>query len=189
LTQKFDFISTPLAGLYVVDRKLVGDERGFFSRFFCAKEFSQIGLSNPIVQMNHTMTEKKGTVRGFHYQKFPYTVTKIVSCIKGRILDVAVDIRQNSPTFLQWYSEELSEDNNKSLYIPDGFAHGFQTLEDDCELLYLHSEFYNPDAESAINILDPELSMEWPLSITQISERDSNHPMIDVNIFKGIKII
>ena len=186
--QKFDFVSTSLADLYVVKRNFVRDNRGFFSRFFCAKEFLRVGFSHSIAQMNHTMTEKKGTVRGFHYQKFPYTETKIVSCVKGRILDVAVDIRQNSPTFLQWYSVELSEDNNKSLYIPDGFAHGFQTLEDDCELLYIHSEFYNPDAEGAINILDPEISMEWPLNIAQISERDGSHPMININIFKGVKI-
>ena len=185
--QRFNFISTSIDGLYIVERNLVKDERGFFSRFFCEKEFLRVGLNHSIVQMNHTMTLKKGTARGFHYQKFPFTETKIVSCIKGRILDVAVDVRQNSPTFLQWFSIELSEDNNKSLYVPNGFAHGFQTLEDNCELIYIHSEFYSPDAEEALNILDPVIAMEWPLNISQISERDGNHPMIDINKFKGVK--
>ena len=187
--QRLNFTSTLIDGLYIVERNLVKDERGFFSRFFCVEEFSRIGFSGSIAQINHTMTEKKGSVRGFHFQKAPYTETKIVSCVRGRVLDVAVDIRRNSPTFLHWHAEELSEKNKKSLYIPDGFAHGFQTLEDNCELLYLHSEFYNPGAESAINILDPEISMEWPLSIEKISERDSSQPMINKNIFKGVTVI
>ena len=185
---KFDFSATPLSGLYVVNRYLIEDERGFFSRFFCAKEFLRIGFDHSICQMNHTKTGLKGTVRGFHYQNAPYAEIKIVSCVKGRVLDVAIDIRLNSPTFLQCYSVELSENNNKSLYIPAGFAHGFQTLEDDCELLYMHSEFYNSDSEGALNILDSAISMEWPLNISQISKRDANHPMININTFKGLKV-
>ena len=160
-----------------------------FVVFFCAEEFSRIGFNKSFVQINHSITKRKGTVRGFHFQKTPYTETKIVSCLKGRIFDVAVDIRMDSPTFLQWHAEELSENNNKSMYIPDGFAHGFQTLEDNCELLYLQSEFYTPGAEDSINVLDPKISIEWPLNITQISKRDSAQPMIDINIFKGVKVV
>ena len=186
--QKFDFHATPLSGLYIVNRYLIEDVRGFFSRFFCAKEFHRIGFDHSISQMNHTKTEHKGTVRGFHYQNVPYAEIKIVSCIKGRVLYVAIDIRQNSPTFLKWFAVELSEKNNKSLYIPAGFAHGFQTLEDDCELLYMHSEFYNSDSEGALNILDPAISMEWPLNISQISKRDASSPMININTFKGLNV-
>jgi dTDP-4-dehydrorhamnose 3,5-epimerase len=186
--QNFDFFSTPLAELYVVKRNHIEDSRGSFSRFFCEKEFLRIGFSDSIVQINHTVTKRKGTIRGFHYQNFPCTETKIVSCIRGKVLDIAVDIRHNSPTFLQWHAEELSEKNRRGMYIPNGFAHGFQALEDDCELIYMHSEFYNPDVESAINVLDPEISMEWPLERTRISEKDASHPMININKFKGIKI-
>ena len=189
MIQKFNFVSVLIDGLYIVERNSIKDERGSFCRFFCAEEFSRIGFNKSIVQINHSLTNKKGTVRGFHFQKTPYTETKIVSCLKGSVFDVAVDIRMDSPTFLQWHAEELSENNNKSMYIPDGFAHGFQTLEDNCELLYLHSEFYTPSAEDSINVLDSKISMEWPLNITQISKRDSAQPMIDINIFKGVKVV
>ena len=184
MSQRFEFTSTPLSGLYRVARNPIKDQRGFFSRFFCAEEFAEIELDKPIVQMNHTRTIKKGAVRGLHFQKKPYTETKIVSCIRGKVFDVAVDIRKKSPTFLRWHAEELSENNHASLYIPGGFAHGFQALTDDCELLYLHSEFYRPEAEEALNVSDPRLSIDWPLEITEISDRDSGHDMI--SIFKGI---
>jgi len=186
--QNFDFTPTPLTGVYTVDKKLIEDERGFFNRFFCEREFSRIGFNHSIAQINHTKTLERGVIRGFHYQKPPHNEIKIVSCVKGSVLDVAVDIRQGSPTFLHWYAIELSEKNKKSLYIPNGFAHGFQSLEDDSELIYLHSEFYNSDAEEALNAMDPEISMDWPLALTKMSNRDRNHPMINLNIFKGIKV-
>ena len=189
MIKKFNFVSVLIDGLYIVQNNSIKDERGSFCRYFCAEEFSRIGFNKSIVQINHSITKKKGTVRGFHFQKAPHTETKIVSCLRGRVFDVAIDIRMDSPTFLQWHAEELSENNNKSMYIPDGFAHGFQTLEDDCELLYLHSEFYNPGAEDSINVLDSKISIEWPLNITQISKRDSTQPMIDINIFKGVKVV
>ncbi len=184
--QNFNFNLTSLSGLYVVNRNLAKDERGFFSRFFCAKEYQRIGFDSQIAQMNHSMTKEKGTVRGFHYQNPPFTEVKIVSCIKGSIFDVVIDIRRNSPTFLKWYSIKLSDNNNKSLYIPAGFAHGFQSLEDNCELLYMHSEYYNQGSEGGLNILDPALCVEWPLSITCVSQRDANHPKINKSTFKGL---
>ena len=187
MSHRFNFIGTPLTGLYKVEHKPIEDLRGFFSRFFCAEEFKEIGFNQPVAQMNHTLTKQKGAVRGMHYQNSPYTETKIVTCIRGKIFDVAVDVRKDSPTFLQYHAEILSEDNQSSLYIPDGFAHGFQTLTDNCELLYIHSCSYNADAESAINVLDTKLDIEWPLKITDISDRDKNHLMIDSR-FEGIVI-
>jgi dTDP-4-dehydrorhamnose 3,5-epimerase len=187
MTQRFNFSPTLLEGLYVVSQKPIADNRGSFSRFFCAEEFAQVGLRRPIVQINHSVTKKKGTFRGFHFQSPPCAESKIVVCVRGRIIDIAIDLRKKSKTFLRWHAEELSEDNNMSLYIPNGFAHGFQALEDDCELIYMHSEFYNPDTEGTINVLDPIISIKLPLDITQISERDKNHPMIET--FKGVDVL
>ena len=187
MSQRFNFIETPLKGLYKIEQKPIVDSRGFFSRFFCAEEFKDIGFTQPIAQMNHTLTKQKGAVRGMHYQHPPCTETKIVTCIRGEIFDVAVDIRKGSPTFLKFHVEILSDKNQSSLYIPDGFAHGFQTLTEDCELLYIHSSLYQHDAEGALNVFDTELNIEWPQKITEISERDKNHPMIDSS-FEGIDL-
>ena len=185
MSEKFDFIETPLAGLVRVDRKPKIDNRGFFSRFFCAEEFKQVGLSLSIAQINHTLTKQKGAIRGMHFHYQPYTETKIVACTKGEILDVAVDIRKGSSTFLQWHAEILSADNQSSLYIPGGFAHGFQALSDNCELIYLHTGFYTPEKEGALNALDSTLAIDWPLEVTEISERDHKHPMLDPQ-FEGV---
>ncbi len=179
MSQRFDFQSAPMAGLYTIEKKPISDSRGFFSRLFCAEELQEIGLHKPIVQMNHTHTNKKGSIRGMHYQTPPHAETKIVTCIRGAVMDVAVDIRHNSPTFLHYYTEELTAQNQKSLFIPEGFAHGFQTLSDDCELLYLHTAHYQSDAEAGLNPKDPALGIEWPLMSTELSKRDQNHPMID----------
>ena len=187
MSRRFNFIETSLTGLYKIEQKPIKDSRGFFSRFFCAEEFKEIGFIQPIAQMNHTHTKLKGAVRGMHYQHPPYTETKIVTCIRGEIFDVAVDIRKDSPTFLQWHGEILSAKTQSSLYIPDGFAHGFQSLTENCELLYMHSSFYQHDAEGGLNVLDRELNIEWPLEISEISERDQNHTMINTS-FKGIDI-
>lgn len=185
MSERFDFIETPLAGLVRIDRKPIEDERGFFSRFFCAHEFKEIGLDLHIAQINHTVTRKKGAIRGMHFHFQPHTETKIVSCTKGEVFDVAVDVRKGSQTFLQWHAELFSAKNQLSLYIPDGFAHGFQALTDDCELIYLHTGFYTPDREGALNVLDPELAIDWPLDVTDISVRDRNHPMLDSQ-FEGV---
>ena len=187
MSRHFDFIETPIAGLHRIDRKLITDNRGFFSRFFCADEFKQIGLEQPIAQMNHTLTRQKGSIRGMHFHYQPHAETKIVSCIQGEVFDVAVDIRKNSPTFLQWHAELLSAENKSSLYIPAGFAHGFQALTDDCELIYLHTGFYTPDKEGALNTLDSMLAIDWPFEVAEISDRDRNHPMLDSQ-FEGVVV-
>mgnify|MGYP006429330939 FL=1 len=187
MSQRFDFNSTPLQGLYRIEHKPFKDQRGFFSRLFCAEEFKEIGLVKPITQINYTLTKSKGTVRGMHFQYPPHTETKMVTCIQGSVFDVAVDIRKESPTYLQWYAEILSKENQRALYIPDGFAHGFQTLTEGCQLLYLHSEFYTPGAEGALNVTDPQLAIHWPQPIVEISDRDKKHPMVD-DKFKGLSI-
>lgn len=182
---RFDFIATPLNGLKLVQRKAIEDHRGFISRFYCIDEFAEIGIQKPIAQINHTLTRKKGTVRGLHFQHPPYAETKVVSCLRGEIFDVAVDIRSGSPTFLQWHGEILSAENRRSMLIPEGFAHGFQALTQDCELIYLHTAAYQPEAEGALNAADTRLSITWPLLIDDLSERDRNHPFISQE-YQGI---
>lgn len=187
MTERFVFTETPLRGLYRVTRNLISDNRGFFSRFFCAEAFKTIGLTRSIVQMNHTLTHKEGAVRGMHFQKPPYSETKIVACIAGKVWDVVVDIRKNSPTFLKWYAAQLSGENQISLFIPEGFAHGFQTLTKECQLLYLHSAPYEPGSEGALNVLDPMIAIDWPLEISEISMRDRHHPLLDFS-YEGIVV-
>lgn len=182
---RFDFISTPLTGLMLVQRKVIEDHRGSLSRFYCADEFRETGINKPIAQINHTLTRNKGAVRGLHFQRPPHAETKLVSCLKGEIFDVAVDLRHNSATFLQWHGEILSAENHKSLLIPEGYAHGFQTLVEDCELIYLHTAVYHPEAEGGLNVADPRLNIAWPLPIDDLSERDRTHPFIDPD-FPGI---
>jgi dTDP-4-dehydrorhamnose 3,5-epimerase len=184
---RFDFIPTPLSGLTLVQRKRIEDHRGFLSRFYCADEYREAGFNKPIAQINHTLTRNKGAVRGMHFQFPPHVEAKLVSCLKGEIFDVAVDLRHGSPTFLQWHGAILSAQNSQSLFIPEGFAHGFQTLTEDCELIYLHTAAYHPESEGALNVVDPKLSITWPLARTEISERDRNHKMIEQD-FKGITI-
>jgi dTDP-4-dehydrorhamnose 3,5-epimerase len=178
--ERFKFCPTPLQGIFVIERKLISDNRGFLSRVFCSENFQSIGMSEPISQINHTHTRRKGTIRGMHFQNFPHSECKIVTCIKGQIFDVAVDIREHSPTYLKWYSKVLSKDNCKSLFIPEGFAHGFQALTNDCELLYFHTKPYSSESEGALNAMDPKLAIQWPLEATDRSERDKNHPMINI---------
>tara|TARA_B110000503_G_scaffold95800_1_gene144179 strand:- start:473 stop:1033 length:561 start_codon:yes stop_codon:yes gene_type:complete len=182
---RFDCFEAPLNGLKIIHRKALEDERGFLSRIFCAETFSQYGFGKAVNQINQSLTRQQGSVRGLHYQLTPYAEIKLVSCIKGEVLDIAVDLRKDSPTFLHWYGEVLSESNRRSLLIPEGFAHGFQTLTDDCEMLYLHSAPYVKESESAINIADPKLAITLPLAITDISQRDIDHPMMNDN-FEGI---
>jgi dTDP-4-dehydrorhamnose 3,5-epimerase len=175
-TARFDFVQTPLSDLLLVQRKVAEDNRGFFSRFYCAEEFEAAGVHKPVVQINHTLTREKGAARGFHFQRQPYAEIKLISCLRGEILDVAVDIRRGSPTFLKWHGEILSAANRKTMLIPEGFAHGFQALAKDCELVYLQTAAYNPQFEGAINLADPQLAVSWPLPITDVSERDRTHP-------------
>jgi dTDP-4-dehydrorhamnose 3,5-epimerase len=182
---RFDFIPTPLTGLKLVQRKALEDQRGFLSRFYCVEEFAEAGISKTIAQINHTLTRKKGAVRGLHYQQAPHAEIKMVSCLRGEIWDVAVDLRRDSPTFLQWHGEILTAANRKSMLIPEGCAHGFQALTEDCELIYLHTATYHPEAEAALNVADPRLSISWPLPINDLSERDHSHPYISIE-YQGI---
>ena len=170
----------------VIERQRLADHRGYFSRLFCAEELSAVGFALPIAQINQTLTRQRGAVRGLHFQHPPHAEDKLVSCLRGEIFDVAVDLRRGSETFLRWHAEILSADNFKSLMIPQGFAHGFQTLTDDCELLYLHSRPHATGAEAALNALDPALDIRWPLAFTEISERDTQHPHI-THEFTGIR--
>jgi dTDP-4-dehydrorhamnose 3,5-epimerase len=176
---------TPLAGLVVVERMRQEDQRGFFSRFFCTAELSGVGFELPVAQINHTLTRRRGSVRGLHFQYAPHAEDKFVSCLRGRVFDVAVDLRRASPSFLQWHGEILSADNGRSLLIPQGFAHGFQTLEDDCELIYLHSRQYAAQAEGAVSVNDPMLGIVWPLPFADVSERDASHVHLATD-FTGI---
>ncbi|MCG6534208.1 MAG: dTDP-4-dehydrorhamnose 3,5-epimerase family protein [Syntrophales bacterium LBB04] len=186
-TPRFDFHPTPLTGLWVIQRKPIADERGFFCRFFCAEEFQAAGLKKPVAQINHTHTVKKGAVRGFHFQYPPYAECKIVSCLRGEVLDVAVDIRKGSPTFLYWHGEILSAANQKSLLIPEGFAHGFQALAENCEMIYFHTAPFNGEAEGDVHAQDPRLSIPWPEPIVELSSRDAAIPLLDA-FFAGVKV-
>lgn len=184
---RFTIAHLPLEGLKIITRHRHGDNRGFFSRIFCIEELAMAGWNKPVMQINHTVTSKKGTIRGIHFQHPPYSEMKLVMCLRGEVYDVAVDIRQDSPTFLSWHGEILSANNNKALLIPKGFAHGFQTLTDDVELLYCHSAPYAPAFERGIQPTDPLLKITWPIEISMLSERDSNHPLLE-EPFKGIMI-
>lgn len=186
--KRFKISNFPLLGLKMVERSRIGDKRGFLSRIFCADELAQAGWNKPIIQINHTLTEHARTVRGIHYQIPPYAEMKLVTCIRGEVWDVAIDLREGSPTFLKWHAELLTAENGRALLIPEGFGHGFQTITDDCELIYLHSEAYNPNAEAGVRFDDSELAIKWPLPLKVISERDRSLPLIDKN-FKGITIL
>ena len=170
---------TRIAGLTLIKRKPLGDARGFLERLYCATELRAAGLTKSIRQINRTFTQRRGTVRGLHFQHAPAMETKIVSCLRGRVFDVAVDLRAGSATFLDWFGIELSADNGQTLMIPEGFAHGLQTLEDDCEMLYLHTEDYAAHAEGGLSALDPRIAIAWPLAITEMSTRDQTLPTLD----------
>ncbi len=152
---------------------------------FCSKDLRSAGWTWPISQINHTLTEMAGTVRGMHFQYPPKAEAKLVSCLRGAVWDVALDLRKDSPTFMRWHAEELSATNRRALLIPPGCAHGFQTLEPDCELLYLHSEAYDPTLEGALNPRDPAFAVAWPREIAVISGKDANCPMIGAD-FQGV---
>lgn len=171
----------------MVRRGRIEDARGFLSRLYCADEFAAAGLAKPLSQINVTLTRKKGTVRGMHFQRPPHAEAKIVSCLRGEVFDVAIDVRHRSSTFLRWHAEILSSANERALLIPEGFAHGFQALTDDCELLYLHTAAFEPSAEGALNAVDPRLGIAWALDITEMSDRDRRHPMVPVE-FEGLQL-
>jgi dTDP-4-dehydrorhamnose 3,5-epimerase len=179
------FTPTGLEGSYVIDLTPYRDERGWFARFYCKTEFAAIGHTKEWVQMNHSFNREKGALRGLHYQQPPFREIKVVRCIAGSIYDVIIDLRKGSASFLQGFAVELSAENKKMLYIPEGFAHGFQVLSENTELIYLHSEYYTPGAEGGLRFDDPGLRIAWPLPVTILSERDAAHPLL-TDQFKGI---
>lgn len=180
-------LPTRLHGLYVADALIVGDHRGAFSRLFCADALAPALGSRRIVQINQSLTRTVGAVRGLHFQQPPYAEMKMVRCLRGRVFDVAVDLRAGSPTFLQWHAEELSPASGRMMLIPEGFAHGFQVLEPESELLYLHTAFYTPAAEGGVRHDDPQLGISWPLPVTDLSARDRQHPLLSAG-FTGIAV-
>jgi dTDP-4-dehydrorhamnose 3,5-epimerase len=185
MSTRFEILDTPLSGLRVLQRKPIGDSRGYLERLFCIEELQALAPGRHIAQINHTLTASRGTVRGMHFQRPPYAEIKFVSCLRGEVFDVAVDLRDNSPTFLRWHAEVLSAYNHQTLVIPEGFAHGFQTLTDDCEMLYFHTAAYHPGAEGGLNAQDPRLAIQWPLPVAGLSPRDAAHPLLD-NSFTGM---
>lgn len=178
---------TPLDGPKLIARKPVGDERGFLERLFCQSELSKMGVDMSIRQINRTLTCKQGTVRGLHFQYPPSAEIKIITCLTGRVFDVAVDLRAMSPEFGRWFGVELSGEEHNSYLIPRGFAHGFQTMTADCEMLYLHSHDYAPVDEGGINPQDSSLSIDWPEKITAMSDRDNKLPGLTSG-FSGITL-
>ena len=184
---RFTVTDLPLTGLKLIERQRLGDARGFLSRLFCSDELTVIGWHKTIAQINHTFTSQRGTIRGLHFQVPPYAEMKLVSCIRGKVWDVVVDLRYKSPTFMQWHAQILSAQNGHALLIPEGFAHGFQTLKNDCELLYMHTEVYAPQAEAALRFNDERLAIMWPLPVAEISVRDRGHPLL-TSKFNGIKL-
>lgn len=170
------FNETKLKGAYIIEIKQLADERGFFGRLWCKKEMEEHGLNGNVVQVNTSSSKSKGTIRGLHYQKHPYEETKLMRCTKGAIYDVIIDLRKDSPTFLEWIGVELTDDNYKMLYVPEGFAHGFITLADNTEVIYLVTQFYTPGAEAGIRFDDPQFKINWPVEVTTVSEKDRSHP-------------
>ncbi len=170
------FTELPLAGAFVIDLEPRRDERGFFARAFCAREFEQHGLKTGIVQANLSQNAHKGTVRGMHYQRAPHAEVKMVRCVSGTIFDAIIDLRPDSLTYLRWTGIELSHENRRMLYVPEGFAHGYQALTDDSEVLYLVTEFYSPQDEAAIRWNDPRFGIAWPIADAILSPKDTVHP-------------
>ena len=172
------FTETTFNGLYVIEPELIKDVRGTFTRTFCKKEFESINFNKDFVQVNRSFNYKKGTLRGMHYQAPPHAETKLIGCLAGAVFDVAVDLRKDSKTHLKWFGIELSGKNMKMLFIPEGFAHGYVTLEDNTELIYHHTEYFDPLCEKRIHYKDPSISINWPVPIDIISDKDNNTPFL-----------
>ena len=177
-----------LKGSYEIISKPFVDERGMFARFFCSNELKDILQGKKIVNVNFSQNINKGAIRGLHFQPQPYAEIKMPRCIKGKILDIIVDVRKDSPTFLKSISVELSAKNMKMLFVPEGFAHGFQSLENDSQIIYFTTQFFSSGTEMALNIKDPRLGIKLPIPITQMSDRDLKTPFINEQKFKGITL-
>jgi dTDP-4-dehydrorhamnose 3,5-epimerase len=177
--------TTPLAGVFVVQTAAKRDARGSFERLFCDKELEPVIQHRSIRQINYSVNIQSGATRGLHYQNVPDAEMKLVRCLKGRVWDVALDLRFGSATFLQWFAHELTPGGSDMMVIPEGVAHGFQTLESDSHLLYLHTAYYSPSSESAVAWNDPRLAITWPSEPSEISDRDRQHPFLPVD-YKGV---
>jgi dTDP-4-dehydrorhamnose 3,5-epimerase len=173
------FTETPLSGAYVIELEKRSDDRGFFARVFCEREFADHGLATRFVQVNNSLAREKGTLRGMHYQLPPSAEAKVVRCIRGSLHDVIIDLREESASFGQHFEIGLSAENRTMLYVPKGFAHGFITLEANTEAFYFADEFYDPERERGIRWNDPRFGIEWPLEPAVISEKDRSHPDFD----------
>ncbi len=170
------FTETELKGAYIIDIERREDDRGFFARTWCQQEFEAHGLVARVVQANTSYNRRKGTLRGMHYQRAPHAEAKLVRAVRGAIYDVIIDLRPDSPTYKRWIGVELTADNRRALFVPEGFAHGFQTLEDDTDVIYQVSAFYTPGAEGGVRYNDPAFAIEWPLPVSVISEKDAAWP-------------
>jgi dTDP-4-dehydrorhamnose 3,5-epimerase len=173
------FTETPLRGAYLIDLEKRSDDRGFFARVSCEREFGAHGLEHRFVQTNNSLSVRRGTLRGMHYQLAPNAETKLVRCLRGGLYDVILDLRKGSPTFGRWYGAELTEENRRMMYVPKGFGHGFLTLRDDSEALYFVDEFYAPERERGIRWNDPAFGIEWPIPPEVVSEKDRAFPGFD----------
>lgn len=185
MSELFNIETTPLEGLMVATLNPYTDIRGSFTRLFCSAALRKAGVTKPAAQINLSVTASRGAVRGLHYQSPPHAEMKLVTCLQGRIFDVAADLRIASPTYLKWHGVELSEDNKRMAVIPEGFAHGFQTLTDDCMLLYLHTAPYSAESEGGLSPIDSTLGIDWPAPVEILSERDRNLPHL-AGDFKGL---
>lgn len=181
------FNPTILKGAFTIDVEPFQDSRGFFTRTFCDMEFGAQNLVTNFVQANHSGTQGKGVIRGMHFQRRPFCEVKLVKCVQGSVFDVIIDVRAGSPTFLQWYGAELSAENKRMMYVPAGFAHGFQTLTDYSEITYMVSSFYNKESEAGVKYNDAKVNIEWPLPVSLVSDKDNNIPVID-DSFAGVNL-
>ncbi len=179
------FTPLPLSSAHLIEPEIMEDPRGGFSRLYCRKELESIGCRSPIAQVNQSFNRDKGTLRGLHYRVRPGAEIKMVMCVRGAVFDVIVDLGKGSETFLKWHGEIISAANRKIMYVPEQCAHGFQTLEDDCVLVYFHTGFYDPDHERVIRYDEPRVGVKWPAGISSISERDRNAPYLSPD-FPGL---
>jgi dTDP-4-dehydrorhamnose 3,5-epimerase len=182
-----EITKTSIQDVYIASTSAYEDHRGAFQRVFCGQSLKSILGGRQIVQANYSRTEKVGAIRGMHYQAAPRAEVKMVRCIRGRVWDVAVDLRRGSPTFLKWHSEELTPESGRMIVIPEGCAHGFQVIEPSSELLYLHTAEYSKDAEGGVRFDDPRLRIHWPLEVTDISIRDKSHPLL-TEMYEGVLV-
>jgi dTDP-4-dehydrorhamnose 3,5-epimerase len=174
------FTETPLQGAYLISLEKREDKRGYFARAFCTQEFSRHKLETKFVQANISFSAKSGLIRGMHYQCGEHAEVKLVSCVRGSIYDVIVDLRKESPTYMKWFGAELSDHNGHLMYVPKGFAHGYQALSDDAFVHYMVSAYYSPDAEDGIKYNEPAIGIKWPIAVTDISQKDAEWPLMEL---------